>query len=402
MRSLISLLIIILFSLFVVSCSKDALTEVSTVPGGTYTDALSSSSGAGGSTGGSGSSSNPGGQAGVITAGEWNDLANWDFWTKVLQRDTIKTFPAAWGFYTDNRVSVLLKDASGKLLHDAVINLTTDGTTIKARTDNFGKAELFPGLHDAGISLKTFSLTAEYNNQSFSLGSFNASQTDIVKTIPINKINNNTLDVAFVVDATGSMGDEIIYLKNELFDVVNRAGAQLAGKQIRMGSVFYRDIGDDYVTRPFPFTSDPASLVSFIKDQEANGGGDFPEAADQGLETAIENLQWSDHAINRILFLILDAPPHDGQEQLERIKKVVAEAQQKGIRIIPISASGIDRSTEFILRFLSVSTNSTYVFITNDSGIGNPHLIATVGNYTVEYLNNLMVRLITKYGQNND
>jgi von Willebrand factor type A domain len=172
--------------------------------------------------------------------------------------------------------------------------------------------------------------------------------------------------------------------------------------QIRMGSVFYRDIGDEYVTKPFSFTTDAASLINFVKDQDANGGGDFPEAVDQGIEAAVENLQWSDHAVNRLLFLILDAPPHDGQDQLSRIQKVVAEAQQKGIRIIPVSASGIDRSTEFILRFLSVSTNSTYVFITNDSGIGNPHLIPTVGNYTVEYLNNLMVRLITKYGKNND
>jgi len=104
--------------------------------------------------------------------------------------------------------------------------------------------------------------------------------------------------------------------------------------------------------------------------------------------------------VNRLLFLILDAPPHDGQEQISRIHKIVAEAQKKGVRIIPVSASGIDRSTEFFLRFLAVSTNSTYIFITNDSGIGLPHLVPTVGEYTVEYLNNLMVRLITKYGTN--
>ena len=49
------------------------------------------------------------------------------------------------------------------------------------------------------------------------------------------------------------------------------------------------------------------------------------------------------------------------------------------------------------MRFFSITTNSTYVFITNDSGIGNDHLIASVGEYQVENLNDLMVRIITKY-----
>jgi hypothetical protein len=37
------------------------------------------------------------------------------------------------------------------------------------------------------------------------------------------------------------------------------------------------------------------------------------------------------------------------------------------------------------------------VFITNDSGVGNDHLQASVGEYQVELLNKLMVRLINKY-----
>jgi len=52
-----------------------------------------------------------------------------------------------------------------------------------------------------------------------------------------------------------------------------------------------------------------------------------------------------------------------------------------------------------MMRFISIATNGTYVFITNDSGIGNSHLSPTVGKYDVEYLNNLMVRLIKKYSK---
>jgi hypothetical protein len=204
----------------------------------------------------------------------------------------------------------------------------------------------------------------------------------------------------FVVDATSSMSDEISYLKTELLDVINRAGSELPGTQIRMGSVFYRDFGDDYVTKSFSFTTNKNDLLNFVKDQEAAGGGDTPEAVEEALKSAIADQQWSQDAVNRILFLVLDAPPHNKSDIMKKVRNAVSTAQQKGIRIIPVSASGIDWGTEFLLRFISISTNGTYVFITDHSGIGNPHHTPTVGTYQVEYLNNLMVRLITKYGKN--
>ncbi|HEY0108510.1 MAG TPA: hypothetical protein VGB67_02715, partial [Fibrella sp.] len=60
---------------------------------------------------------------------------------------------------------------------------------------------------------------------------------------------------------------------------------------------------------------------------------------------------------------------------------------------------GIDKETEFLMRMLAIGTQGTYVFITNDSGIGNTHLIPSVGDYQVEYLNELMLRLIVKYAK---
>ena len=68
-----------------------------------------------------------------------------------------------------------------------------------------------------------------------------------------------------------------------------------------------------------------------------------------------------------------------------------------GIKVIPIAASGIDKSAEFMLRFFAAATDGTYVFITNDSGIGGDHIAASVGEYHVEVLNDLIIRLIEKY-----
>lgn len=362
--------------------------------GGDRSSTSESSVGPGGSGGG--------GSAGVITAGEWNDLDNWGFWNGLMANDTFSAFNGEWGFYMQNRVTVILKDNAGKLLHDAKVTMTYNGNTISGITSNDGKAELFASLHQSGFTLGNFTLSAEYRGQTFNLGSYPSTQTLITKDIPVAKVVTNVLDIMFVVDATGSMGDEISYLKTELKDVINRAGAQLPNTQIRMGSVFYRDIGDDYVTRPFNFSTSPDLLNFFINNQQAGGGGDTPEAVDEALKSSVQDQQWSTYAVNRLLFLVLDAPPHKTADVMAKLKTALGHALQKGIRIIPVSASGIDLETEFLLRYLSICTNSTYVFITNHSGIGNAHHTPTVGSYQVEYLNNLMVRLITKYGKNKD
>ena len=209
--------------------------------------------------------------------------------------------------------------------------------------------------------------------------------------------SNDEAVVSIVVDATGSMGDEIQYLKVELQDVLRRAQQQSGMTQLRMASVFYRDYGDDYVVRPFPFTTDINSLVNFIGRQDASGGGDFPEAVDEALVEAVTKQQWSGSAVNRLLFLILDAPPRLNSSVVERLQRVMRQAAVQGIRIIPITASGINRETEALMRSLAIGTGGTYIFITDNSGVGNDHLEATVGRYDVEFLNNLILRLLLKY-----
>jgi len=46
-----------------------------------------------------------------------------------------------------------------------------------------------------------------------------------------------------------------------------------------------------------------------------------------------------------------------------------------------------------------MGTNGTYVFITNHSGVGNEHIEATVGEYQVEKLKDLIARLIIAYAK---
>jgi hypothetical protein len=179
---------------------------------------------------------------------------------------------------------------------------------------------------------------------------------------------------------------------------LQRADNQITGS-MRYSSVFYRDFGDDYVTKATPFTTNKNDITGFVQQQSAGGGGDFPEAVEEALKTAMQQ-SWSSTAKAKILFLILDAPVHDDAAKIGVLKSQIQIAASKGIMVIPVSASGIDKATEFLCRFMALATNSTYTFLTNHSGIGGNHITPTIGSYNVEYLNNLMVRLITKYGGN--
>ena len=85
--------------------------------------------------------------------------------------------------------------------------------------------------------------------------------------------------------------------------------------------------------------------------------------------------------------------PADDSEAAELYRM----AAEKGIKIIPVTASGINRSTEYLMKTMALATTGTYVFITDDSGIGHSHLKPKNKDYEVEKLNDLLVRLIGKY-----
>ena len=204
--------------------------------------------------------------------------------------------------------------------------------------------------------------------------------------------SEDILDLMFTIDTTGSMGDELRYIKEELKDVVLRLDTN-----VRLSCNYYRDTGDTYTVKPFPFTTNVDKVVGQISRQYASGGGDYPEAVDLALLDSVNEHDWSVSARSRLLFLVLDAPPHYTDEVVENIKTAVNSAVEKGIHIIPIASSGVDKDTEFFLRSLALATGGTYIFLTDDSGIGYSHIKPTIGDYDVEYLNELLLKTIKEY-----
>jgi len=111
---------------------------------------------------------------------------------------------------------------------------------------------------------------------------------------------------------------------------------------VRVGLVAYRDRGDDYVTKVYPFSDDIDKVVKDISDLKANGGGDMPEAVNQGLHAAVSDLKWdNDNHTAKLLFLIGDAPPHQYANDFnwrDESKKAIA----RGVQINTIGCGGLD------------------------------------------------------------
>ncbi len=341
--------------------------------------------------------------AGQLTAGEWNDLNKWEDWKELTADSIYGQMQAYWQIYPRFRYTVFVRNEQNFPIANAKAELlnASDEPIWIALSDNAGRAELWYELYSRQSDKSALRIRittpqgVQYIDGPKSIE--NGVNQHVVRQVCPSQ---QEIQIMFVVDATGSMGDEIAYLQSELTDVIRRAKDQLNDRTLSIGSVFYRDHGDEYVTRTQDMSPEYQSTLNFIAEQRAEGGGDYPEAIEEALDEALDQ-QWSGTTVTRILFLLLDAPPHEDAKTMNRIKSQVAQASAMGIKIIPITASGINRQTEFLMKFMALATNGTYVFITDHSGIGGDHLEHIEPDYEVEKLNDILVRLILQYSQPN-
>ncbi len=332
-------------------------------------------------------------QSGLLTAGEINDLEKWGEWKENLKKDEYKQIQQNWNFYLENKIQVAINDNNGLPLNNIKVSLFNESNQLvmTARTDFTGEVTLFKDLNQK-CEDDYYTLQIQQNKRI--LGKKITNTYKRIEFTLDEQLQSNDIDVMFTIDATGSMGDEIDYLKSELKNIITRLDKSIDDKRVAL--TFYRDFGDAYVVKDFDFNSNIDAVKDILSHQGAGGGGDYEEAVEQALKVSMGK-SWNTNAKAKLLFLLLDAPPHFTKENVAIIKEQIKLAQEKGIKIIPIVASGADKNVEFLMRFFSVSTNGTYVFITDDSGIGNPHLKPSTNDFKVEKLNDLIVRLIEKY-----
>jgi hypothetical protein len=208
------------------------------------------------------------------------------------------------------------------------------------------------------------------------------------------------VDMVFLLDATGSMGDEIDKIKASVGSIAQRI-EQLPGSSApRFGLVAFRDRGDEFVTRSWDFTSDIQQFSTNLSGIYAGGGGDMPESVNAGLHDAIHLPGWADNSTGRHLRMIVlvgDAPPHIDYQGDYRYPDLLQEASADGIKIFPVGASDIDPTGEYVFRQFAQMTQGQFVFLTYANGVSGAPGASTdmhVSSFTVQNLDTLIVSLV--------
>ena len=286
---------------------------------------------------------------------------------------------------------------------DAQVTLHAGGRAqpLWARTDAGGQVWLHPRV--AGITAGVLDVQVRkplhdgdlHGSAILKRGQRDGLQVRLDSTLPHQQAR---LDLVFLVDATGSMADEIDKLRRSMQAMADQI-AQLPSRPVTCYAlVAYRDRGDEFFVRAHDFTNDLDAFQQVLGGLRAGGGGDYPEAVNEALHTAVHRLSWRGDGATRLVVLVGDAPPHldTGAPWYDDDMQA---ALARGIKLFAVGASGLDKTGEAVWRQLAQYTGGRFVFLTYAnaqdpaSGPGR-ETVHEVRNYSVETLDALIVRLV--------
>jgi hypothetical protein len=208
-------------------------------------------------------------------------------------------------------------------------------------------------------------------------------------TVPTAK---QALDISLIIDTTGSMGDEIAYLQAEFLTLSKTIAMNHPDAQQRWSLVLYRDLEDTYVTKQFDFSSNVKDFSSHLAEAAADGGGDLPESPERAFAVA-RQLAWSSQGSTaKLAFWVADAPHHN--DKAVAMAEGIRGMSKLGVHVYPVASSGVDELTEVTMRTAAALTGGRYLFLTNDSGIGNDHKQPTIPCYFVTKLDVAIGRMV--------
>ncbi|SNX82481.1 uncharacterized protein MEPE_01187 [Melanopsichium pennsylvanicum] len=182
-----------------------------------------------------------------------------------------------------------------------------------------------------------------------------------------------TMDLVFIMDATGSMGSYINSATKNIETICENIirSEQLSGPgALRIGLIAYRDHPPQdhtYIVKNFGFHTEVEKVKENLKTLYASGGGDGPEAVTAAMKAALE-LDWRLHA-TKLAVLIADAPPHgigeygdgfhDGSPDGEDPLRLARQYAKAGIPLFMIACepalSGYQHAADFFQGLVQIT-----------------------------------------------
>ncbi|MGK6305676.1 vWA domain-containing protein [Variovorax sp. DT-64] len=333
----------------------------------------------------------------IVTAGVVDDNADFAAYLQFRQRTQV----AHREREVSERYLLQVRNRRGDPVPDAEVAVqAANGAAMWARTDAAGRVWLHPRAFDrSGSALYEVAVRKSGQHGTAFLRRGQKSAVELV----LNEAaapQRARLDLVFLIDATGSMGDEIGKLKASLRSIANEVARLPSRPDTCFGLVAYRDRSDEFLVRRHDFTNDLSAFQSVLDALQANAGGDYPEAMNEALHEAVHRLSWRGTGATRLVVLLADAPPHLDYGGPQYDEDMMA-ALGKGIKVFSVGASGLDKQGEYIQRQIAQFTGGRFVFLTyreaSNPGSGPGRETAhDVSNYSVQTLDRLIVRLVSE------
>jgi len=311
------------------------------------------------------------------------------------------------GIPVQERITVKVTDKKGKSIPNADIVIYGESTLSRGKTMADGSYLFFPSRFSDMDD--NYTLTVSAMQEQKELRFSRRGKRDLTVAFPFDRSipASVPLDILFILDTTGSMGEEIERLKTTI-ELIHLNLTNLSSRPtVRFGMVLYKDVGDEYVTKLVPLTDDLDTFRDALSLVEAAGGGDTPEDLQAALETAMLGVDWksgdskNDDSTSRgirLAFIITDAPPHLDYGQQFTYREAAEHGKEEGIKIFSVGTGGLDIQGEYILRQISQYTSGRYIFLTygetGESSGGAPGSVShhTGSNFQTDKLEAIIIR----------
>ena len=173
-----------------------------------------------------------------------------------------------------------------------------------------------------------------------------------------------TTDLVFSFDTTGSMYPCLAEVKRSIEKISTKLFQEMPG--LRLAIIAHGDYCDrDKVISILDFTTDQDVINNFIKNAPSTSGGDYPECYELVLRRSKE-LSWRPDADMKSLVMIGDAPPHEPNENPEKINwRVEAESlRDRNVQVFSVQClnNGNYAAFDFYSEIAKV-TNGYHVFL---------------------------------------
>ena len=201
------------------------------------------------------------------------------------------------------------------------------------------------------------------------------------KPILVAAINKATTtrnaEIVFCLDATGSMSGLIGTAKEKIWDIVSELAQSNDIDTLKMGMVFYRDRGDNFITKQIAITADLDEAYSDLLKITASGGGDTPESVNQALNESITSMLWSTNPKTyKTIFVVGDCPPHMDYKDDILYSESCKKAAEKGIIINTIKLGNGCEETIYHFKKMAECTNGEFLKLdqnAKDYSIATPY-----------------------------